>query len=196
MWDHLTPRQLGMGDGNISAIATDGDDVWVGSWTGGLVRYTRSTGRRQVFREGPGLAALAQSARHPPGRRLRLGGNRPGAFGVRSFQQPLAPGAGPRRCGAQPGGGDRRHRRGSVCRHPGAGPVAPRRLPDGVRVGHDLAAGVVHQLPCWWSTETMWIGTIDLGLVSLDLRTGTFRSFDEASRGARSAERHRHRGGG
>ena len=37
MWGHLTPRQLGMGDGNMSAIATDGDDVWVGSWTGGLV---------------------------------------------------------------------------------------------------------------------------------------------------------------
>ena len=47
-------------------------------------------------------------------------------------------------------------------------------------VGNDLLPGLfINALLV--VDETLWIGTIDLGLVSLDLRSGTLRSFDEVN---------------
>jgi len=179
MWDHLTPRQLGMGDGNISAIATDGDDVWVGSWTGGLVRYTRSTGRRQVFRKGPdSLLSLRVRDIHPAGGYVWVGTDQGLSVYARSSsrwrQEPVLGGAEPSPVVAivDTGGVVYAGTLGQgLWRHDAAGWSA---------VGHDLLPGLFITALLVVG-ETMWIGTIDLGLVSLDLRTGTFRSFDEAN---------------
>ncbi|MBN1835361.1 MAG: hypothetical protein JW820_05885 [Spirochaetales bacterium] len=51
-WRELSPEALGVGDGNISALAAEGDDLWIGTWNGGVLRYSLSSGRSVVFREG------------------------------------------------------------------------------------------------------------------------------------------------
>jgi len=51
-WQELGPDALGVGDGNVSALAADGDDLWIGTWNGGVVRYTLGSGQAAVFREG------------------------------------------------------------------------------------------------------------------------------------------------
>lgn len=48
----LGPEILGLGDGNVSALRADGDDLWIGTWNGGICRLSLSSGRTRVFREG------------------------------------------------------------------------------------------------------------------------------------------------
>ena len=179
MWDHLTPKRLGMGDGNISAIATDGDDVWVGSWTGGLVRHTRSTGRRRVFHEGPD-SLLSRRVRdiHPVGGYVWVGTDQGLSVYARASgrwrQEPVLGGVepGPVVAIVDAGGIVYAGTLGQgLWRHDGSG-WSP--------VGHDLLPGLfINALLV--VDETLWIGTIDLGLVSLDLRSGTLRSFDQVN---------------
>ncbi len=57
-WDLLTPQKLGLSDGNVSALRADGDDVWVGTWNGGVARYSLSSGESAAF---PGPASTARS---------------------------------------------------------------------------------------------------------------------------------------
>ena len=179
MWEHLTPRQLGMGDGNISAITTDGDDVWVGSWTGGLVRYTRSTGRRQVFREGPeSLLSLRVRGIHPAGGYVWVGTDQGLSVYARSSsrwrQEPVLGGVEPSPVVAivDAGGVVYAGTLGQgLWRHDASG---------WSRVGQDVLPGsFINALLV--VDQTLWIGTIDLGLVRLDLRSGTLRSFDEVN---------------
>ena len=179
MWEHLTPRQLGMGDGNVSAIATDGDDVWVGTWTGGLVRHTRSTGRRQVFREGP-ESLLSRRVRviHAVGGYVWVGTDEGlSVYALSSSrwrQEPVLGGGEPSPVVAivDAGGVVYAGTLGQgLWRHDGSG---------WSRVGHESLPGLfINTLLV--VDRTLWIGTIDLGLVSLDLRTGTLRSFDEVN---------------
>ena len=179
MWDHLTPRKLGMGDGNISTIATDGDDVWVGTWTGGLVRYTRSTGRRQVFREGPdSLLSLRVRVIHPVGGYVWVGTDQGLSVYARSSsrwrQEPVL-GAGepsPVVAVVDVGGVVYAGTLGQgLWRHDASG-WKP--------VGDDLLPGLfINALQV--VGQSLWIGTIDLGLVSLDLRSGALRSFDDVN---------------
>ena len=179
MWEYLTPRQLGMGDGNISAIATDGDDVWVGTWTGGLVRHTRSTGRRQVFREGP-ESLLSRRVRviHPVGGYVWVGTDQGlSVYALSSSrwrQEPVLGGGEPSPVVAivDADGAVYAGTLGQgLWRHDGSGwsRVGNESLP-GLFINTLLVVG-----------HTLWIGTIDLGLVSLDLRSGTLRSFDEVN---------------
>ena len=35
-WEYLTSKKIGIDDGNISAVAADGDDLWIGTWNGGI----------------------------------------------------------------------------------------------------------------------------------------------------------------
>jgi len=51
-WRQLTPEAIGLGDGNVSALRVDGDDLWIGTWNGGVCRFTLSSGEARVFREG------------------------------------------------------------------------------------------------------------------------------------------------
>ena len=48
----LDPESLGLGDGNVSALQVDGDDLWIGTWNGGLSRLSMSGGQARIFREG------------------------------------------------------------------------------------------------------------------------------------------------
>ncbi len=43
---------LGLSDNNISALQVDDDDLWVGTWNGGLVRYSLSNKQAKVFKAG------------------------------------------------------------------------------------------------------------------------------------------------
>jgi ligand-binding sensor domain-containing protein len=49
-WDYIG-RYEGLPDESISAIEFDGDDVWIGMWTGGVARFTRSSKKLAVFRQ-------------------------------------------------------------------------------------------------------------------------------------------------
>lgn len=51
-WESITPAEIGVEDGNISAISVDGDDLWIGTWNGGVARYSYSTGKIKLFKEG------------------------------------------------------------------------------------------------------------------------------------------------
>ncbi|MGA2141284.1 MAG: hypothetical protein ABSG94_02580 [Brevinematales bacterium] len=41
-WEYIDSR-AGLPDNSISAIEFDGDDIWIGLWTGGICRFTRSS---------------------------------------------------------------------------------------------------------------------------------------------------------
>lgn len=47
-WRYLTKKD-GLGDDSISTICFDGDDVWIGTWLGGVSRFTRSVERQHLF---------------------------------------------------------------------------------------------------------------------------------------------------
>lgn len=51
-WLILDSDSLGVRDGNISALEIDGDDLWIGTWNGGVVRYALSADRMEIFRRG------------------------------------------------------------------------------------------------------------------------------------------------
>ena len=181
MWEHLTPKQLGMGDANISAIATDGDDVWVGSWIGGLARYTRSTGRRQVFREGPD-SLLSRRVRdiQSIGGYVWVGTDQGLSVYARSSSrwrdEPVLGGGEPEPVVALADAG-------GVVYAGTLGRGLWRRDASGgwSSVGDDALPGqFINTLQV--AGDTLWIGTIDLGLVSLELRSGALRSFDEINR--------------
>ena len=177
MWSYLTPRQLGLNDANISAIATDGDDVWVGSWTGGLARFTRSTGQRTVFREGPrSLLSLRVRDIETVAGYIWVGTERGlsvYALASSRWRHELTIG----------------DDRDPV-------PLAAIASAGGVVFAGTLGRGLWRDDGSGWSQvegalpglfitalqvvgDTLWIGTIDLGLVSLDLASGAVRSFDE-----------------
>ena len=52
VWSSLSAEELGLSDANISALAVDGDDLWVGTWNGGICRYSIGQGLSTVFQEG------------------------------------------------------------------------------------------------------------------------------------------------
>ena len=49
-WQRLPAAALGLRDDNVSALRADRDDLWVGTWSGGLARLPRSGGAAEVFR--------------------------------------------------------------------------------------------------------------------------------------------------
>jgi ligand-binding sensor domain-containing protein len=69
-WAALPSSTFGLADPNVSALAVDGGDLWVGTWNGGLSRYTRSEGTSEVFRAGENslvastVRAICPTARH------------------------------------------------------------------------------------------------------------------------------------
>jgi len=73
-WDAIRPEDLGMQDGNISALRLDGDDLWVGAWNGGVARLSLSTGDRQTAISGKqGLAADTVRSIEVSGNRVWVG---------------------------------------------------------------------------------------------------------------------------
>jgi hypothetical protein len=51
-WQPIGIQTLGLSDNNISALRIDGDDLWVGTWNGGVSRYSLASGQKTVFQEG------------------------------------------------------------------------------------------------------------------------------------------------
>jgi hypothetical protein len=49
LWSTLGPKTLGLVDANISSLRVDGDDLWVGTWNGGVARWSVSSGRSDPF---------------------------------------------------------------------------------------------------------------------------------------------------
>ena len=177
MWSYLTPRELGLDDANISAIATDGDDVWVGSWTGGLARFTHSTGQRSVFREGPrSLMSLRVRDIETVDDYIWVGTDRGlsvYALASSRWRHELTI-------------GDEREPVALAAIATAGDTVFAGTLGQGLWRDDGTGWHVVEgSLPGSFITalqvvgDTLWIGTIDLGLVSLDLASGAVRSFDE-----------------
>jgi len=50
-WRYITVKE-GLGDNSVSSILFDEDDVWIGTWLGGLSRFTRSSSRGKLFKAG------------------------------------------------------------------------------------------------------------------------------------------------
>lgn len=48
-WEYIS-RYEGLPDESISDLEFDGDDLWIGMWTGGVARYTRSANTLKIFR--------------------------------------------------------------------------------------------------------------------------------------------------
>jgi tetratricopeptide (TPR) repeat protein len=51
-WETLRPGRFGLNDANISALQVDGDDLWIGTWNGGISRYSVGQQRATVFETG------------------------------------------------------------------------------------------------------------------------------------------------
>ncbi len=49
--------ELGLAGENVSALLADGDDIWAGTWTGGIIRLSVPLGSNTVW--DPGLPSLA-----------------------------------------------------------------------------------------------------------------------------------------
>jgi len=49
VWDSISAAELGLADSNVSALRTDGDDLWVGTWNGGVARWSVSSGKSAAF---------------------------------------------------------------------------------------------------------------------------------------------------
>jgi ligand-binding sensor domain-containing protein len=53
LWSVLTADSLGLKDSNVSCLRVDGDDLWVGTWNGGVSRYSVSSGASDPFPAPP-----------------------------------------------------------------------------------------------------------------------------------------------
>ncbi len=49
VWDWIPASELGLADSNVAALRADGDDVWVGTWNGGVARYSLSSRQSTAF---------------------------------------------------------------------------------------------------------------------------------------------------
>ena len=55
LWSSLTGALYGLKDENISCLRIDGDDLWVGTWNGGVARYSVSSATSSAF-PGPAFS--------------------------------------------------------------------------------------------------------------------------------------------
>ena len=49
VWDSVSAAELGLADSNIAALRADGDDLWVGTWNGGVARWSVSSRQSAAF---------------------------------------------------------------------------------------------------------------------------------------------------
>jgi len=49
VWDSISAAELGLADSNVSTLRADGDDLWVGTWNGGVARWSVSSGQSAAF---------------------------------------------------------------------------------------------------------------------------------------------------
>jgi sugar lactone lactonase YvrE len=48
-WQRISASELGLFDDNISFLRVDGDDLWVGTWNGGVSRHSVASGENRAF---------------------------------------------------------------------------------------------------------------------------------------------------
>ncbi len=173
LWSALSPRALGLSDANVSSLRVDGDDLWVGTWNGGVARYSVSSGQSDQF-PGPAFARSIEVFQ----RRVWVGmaeglawyGKASGRWGAESeFQSPDA-------------------RNVQVVRE-AAGALYAGTLGAGLfRLGEagweqvsdgDLPGRFITCLAPDASGGRLFIGTMNMGLVVLDLVTGAMRALSE-----------------
>ena len=64
LWRVIPPSELGLSDANVSSLRVDGDDLWVGTWNGGVARYSVSAMHSDPF-PGTGVFEIDRGCRPP-----------------------------------------------------------------------------------------------------------------------------------
>ena len=173
LWSTISPPVLGLEDANISSLTVDGDDLWVGTWNGGVSRYSVSSSHADPFP----LPAFSRSIEIAD-RRVWIGtaegldwyGKSSGRWGAEGpFQSPT-----PRKVQVvrQAGGslyagtiGDGLFRRGDA---------GWEQVSDG-----DLPGKFITCIAADAGGRRIFIGTMNLGLVIYDPRTGAMSTLAE-----------------
>ncbi len=172
-WSIITPAGLGLDDGNISSLTVDGDDVWVGTWNGGVSRYSVSASHADPFP----LPAFSRSIEIAD-RRVWIGtaeglawyGKSSGRWGAEEdFQSPTP-------------------RKVQVVRQ-AAGSLFVGTLGDGLfrradtgweQVSYgDLPGRFITCIAADRGSSRLFIGTMNRGLVIYDLKTGAMSTLAE-----------------
>ncbi len=173
-WSVLSADALGLKDANISSLRVDGDDLWIGTWNGGVARYSVSAGSRDAF-PSPAISRSIEVA----DRRVWIGTTE----GLAWY------GKGTGRWGVDLSGTAEHSLNVQVVRQTSSGLYAGT-LGDGLFRLTDagweqMADG---SLPGRFITciagdaahGTLLIGTMNIGLVILDLKTGAMRTLAES----------------
>jgi hypothetical protein len=173
LWSLLSAASLGLKDSNVSCLRVDGDDLWVGTWNGGVSRYSLSAGSSDPFPVPPYSRSIETTDR-----RIWIGT----AEGLSWY------GKGTGRWGAEADSGADHPYSIQVVRRAG-GDLYVGTLGDGLfRQGDDGWAPVTDgSLPGRFVTTVaedpvrgwLLIGTINIGLVVLDLKTGAMSTLAE-----------------
>ena len=173
LWSVLSAAALGLKDENVSSLRVDGDDLWVGTWNGGVSRYSVSAGRADAF-PGPAFSRSIEIA----DRRVWVGT----AEGLVWY------GKGTGRWSAEDISGGTTPAKVQVVRN-AAGSLYAGTLGDGLfRRGDtgwqsvtdgDLPGRFITALSEDAARGRLLIGTMTLGLVILDLKTGTMTALSE-----------------
>ncbi|HVO37460.1 MAG TPA: two-component regulator propeller domain-containing protein [Spirochaetia bacterium] len=176
-WSALGPDALGLADGNVSTLAIDGDDLWVGTWSGGVARYSVSARRSDAFAAPayPRTIAVGQ-------RRIWIGG----AEGLSWF------GKGTGTWGSE-----------KDFQLPAARRVQALKLAGGILYAGTLGDGLYRLGPDGWAEvndgglpgpfvtsieegadgKELYLGTMSYGLVIMDTNTGSMRSLSDIAPG-------------
>ena len=170
LWSAVAPRTLGLGDANVSSLVIDDDDLWVGTWNGGVARYSVSSARADPF-PGPAYSRSIEVSPH----RVWIGM----APGLAWYGKSTG------RWGAEP---DFLSRNVQVVREL-AGSLYAGTLGDGLfRLGDagweqvrdgDLPGRFVTCMALDADGSRLLIGTMNVGLVILDLANGSMRALSE-----------------
>jgi ligand-binding sensor domain-containing protein len=183
-WINLPAEALGLDDGNVSAVTADGDDLWIGTWNGGVVRYSLSSEEAVVFREGrESLTANTVRAIEVTDTRVWIGTYQ----GLFVYSKPTATWS------EVPVFGGSRPKRAEAIKAVG-GDLYVGTLGDGLwrlrngrwlRIGDDVLPGqFINSLAR--AGSWLLIGTLNLGIVLLDLDGGAFSSFDRINPGLKA----------
>lgn len=179
------PEILGLGDGNVSALRVDGDDLWIGTWNGGVSRLSLSGGQAKVFREGrESLVPATVRCIEITANRVWVGTYQ-GLFsyakaGARWQEIEAFAGAEPRKVEALRLASGRLYvgtlGQGLWRQEAGDGPEGWRRVASGPLPGDFVTCLEV-------DGQDLLIGTLTQGVVRLDLRSLRLRGFEEAAGG-------------
>jgi len=180
-WSSLGPEALGLSDGNVSTLGIDGDDLWVGTWSGGVARYSVSARHSDSFAV-PAYPRTIEVAQ----RRIWIGGadglawfgKGTGTWGTeKDFQPPSA-------------------RRVQALKLAG-GILYAGTLGDGLyRLGSDgwsevssggLPGPFVTSIEEGVDGKELYLGTMSSGLVIMDTHTGTMKGHTEVVPGFSAA---------